>query len=355
MNKKLLAAAVAAAMAAPVAFADSAVIYGKIHPQVIQGERTINGVVTHDHISVADAQNTRLGFKGSEDLGNGLKAVWKYELAYDIDQGGGLGGTARNSYLGLSGSFGTVLAGRHDPAAKGSWYGVGLDFLDGSIVDLNELGGQAAGNEAQQSLFELFADDNRWNNVVHYASPNFNGFSVAATVSAAEGANVAGQEDGFEAYSLGALYKGHGLKIGAGYTDTGNTALEGAVGNAAEHKYWHVSGSYSWGGLVVGATYSDQEDVGDVNNQELTSYAGAAKYTFGNNYVMGNVSWGDFDGGGVGYDGEAFEFGLAIGHMFSKRTQAYLAYNDGEREFDGAGAPADSETQAFGLGMIHVF
>ena len=126
MNKKLIAVAIAAAVAAPAAMAGDTTMYGKVHMSI---NNSNDAWYVSDHAA-------RWGVKGSEDLGNGLKAIFKYEVSYDVDEGGAFG-SARNSYLGLAGGFGTFLVGRHDTPAKVAFYAAGNERLGDSIIDLN--------------------------------------------------------------------------------------------------------------------------------------------------------------------------------------------------------------------------
>ena len=94
MNKKLLAAAVAAAVvAAPAAFAESTV-YGKMHTSVDM----IDYESSNEDNWEMNSRASRLGFKGSEDLGNGLKAIYQIEL--QVNSGGGSDGQGSTSFLG---------------------------------------------------------------------------------------------------------------------------------------------------------------------------------------------------------------------------------------------------------------
>jgi len=99
--KKLLAIAVVAAMTAP-AMADTSV-YGKVHMSIAKTQG-VAGLSVNSHSS-------RLGFKGSNALDNGLTATHQFEIGYNFtDQAGTL--TPRNSWVGLKGGFGEVRVGR---------------------------------------------------------------------------------------------------------------------------------------------------------------------------------------------------------------------------------------------------
>lgn len=91
-------------------------VYGILHASVdhMDYDETARG----DYWQV-ESRASRLGAKGSKDLGNGLKAIYKMEFEVDIaDDNGGDNITARNQYVGLSCDFGTLLVGRHDTPYK---------------------------------------------------------------------------------------------------------------------------------------------------------------------------------------------------------------------------------------------
>ena len=88
MNKKLLAAALSAAFVAPAALAD-VTTYGVINSSVEFAKATgaTNSALDVKSVNRVTANNSRIGFKGWEDLGNGLKAIWQVEQNVDIDTG----------------------------------------------------------------------------------------------------------------------------------------------------------------------------------------------------------------------------------------------------------------------------
>ncbi len=241
MNKKLLAAAVVAAVAAsPAAFADSTV-YGKLHTAIQYNDFEIpdgaGGKIDQSNYSV-ESNASRLGFKGSEDLGNGLKAI--YQIEFGISSDGGLAQTnantgprtpinnARNTFVGLSGDWGTALVGRHDTPMKMAFYASGNELLGDSIIDLND----------DQSLIGVFQEV-RASNAIAYVSPNFSGFTVVGAIIPGEEIETPatgpvpmpysplGKEarDGLaDHWSVGAMYSGNGLKVSGGYEQLDNQA-----------------------------------------------------------------------------------------------------------------------------------
>ena len=182
MQKKIIALAVAA-LASTAAFAQTNVtIYGIADASV--SATTNLGATTGQtgfKVNSGTLSTSRIGFKRVEDLGNGLKALFTLEYGLAIDDNTGIGtGTniARQQFVGLTGGFGTVIAGRLQTT--------GLDFT----VAGSALGGSAplgATNVATatagtglingtQMITGLYG---RQSNAVAYVSPSFGGVVVA--------------------------------------------------------------------------------------------------------------------------------------------------------------------------------
>jgi predicted porin len=133
-----------------------------------------NSVVYNPAINYRSAgggRASRLGVKGSEELGGGLKAIYQIELGINpTDTNNNLVNNAdlityRNTFVGLAGGFGTALMGRHDTPLKISTGK--LDLFADTLADLN----------ATVGFQDLRAD-----NAVAYISPSFSGFTLAAAL-----------------------------------------------------------------------------------------------------------------------------------------------------------------------------
>ena len=139
MNKKLLALAVAGAFAAPVAMADTSnvTIYGTINMSVdsvdggtLQAGGSNANAASAERRTRISSNNSNLGFKGTEDLGNGLSAIWQFESAISFDQqvridqaasdtGGAVG--SRNTFAGFSSkTLGALTFGNQESPMKTS-------------------------------------------------------------------------------------------------------------------------------------------------------------------------------------------------------------------------------------------
>ncbi|MDO9064779.1 MAG: porin, partial [Sulfuricella sp.] len=175
MNKKLIALAIAAAIAPAAAMADSGnvTVYGIMDASVDVTDNgngtvvagvapSVNGIRT----TKVSSNNSRLGFKGNEDLGNGLSAVWQIESTIGAD-GTTYTTNSRNTFVGLSSkTAGTGILGRHDTPYKISTRAYDL-FQDG-LADTRNLMGQGSASF-----------DGRQSNVMAYLSPTMSGFNAA--------------------------------------------------------------------------------------------------------------------------------------------------------------------------------
>jgi predicted porin len=133
-----------------------------------------------------------LGFKGTEDMGGGLKAVFAFEHFLRMDEGaaGRFNGDAfwaRSAYVGLQGAFGTSKLGRNTTP------------LFVSTLIFNSFGDSFGFSPSIRQLFTPstgagmlpFFGDTGWNNSLAYSSPNFGGLSLNLVANLGEGATTA--------------------------------------------------------------------------------------------------------------------------------------------------------------------
>ena len=208
MKKTLLALAAIAASSA--AFAQSSVsLYGVVDASVesVKGDKTVTAV-SSDNLA-----SSRVGFKGTEDLGNGLKANFVLETAVKVDTGANGGGSTRffdrAAWVGVSGGFGELRLGRQDSA-------IGLLAGNSSI-----LGAQAYDD---LKIAKTFSGDayRRVDNAITYVLPKFvDGLSAQLQYSTAAGSSSAvGTENADKIgsnYGLNVQYAAAGFSAGLGY------------------------------------------------------------------------------------------------------------------------------------------
>lgn len=331
MNKKLVAAAIAAAMAAPAAYAE-VTIYGKLHLSV--DSISEDGAGGYDGQGIAD-RDSRIGFKGSEDLGNGLKAVWKTEWSFDLDGQDTRVRNNRNNYLGVAGNFGTfLLAGNINHPYK-SAFGK-YDFFGDTLADWD-------------NTIEM--EDNRADNAIVYISPSFSGLKFTGALVAAEG--VDGEDSLMDAYSVAVNYSGGGLMAAAAYEDVSDVPTTGQSG-----KKFRVGAGYKMDAFAVAGTYEDVEDVDAVVGVDAQRWTIQGSFAMGNNKLKAMYGNEDHD---VRGDNDAWAIG--VDHSMSKRTTVYALYADSEiglrNQTNGATgkAPVDGTAAAsgFSIGMVHKF
>lgn len=213
MNKKLISLAVAAALVAPAAAMAEATLYGKLNvsldyasvknvvlpsygflrdpagnivldpagnPTLVQtapGEDFDGWGMSSSGYIPGEGRASRIGVKGSEDLGGGLKAIYQVEFGINLNDtnnnviNNADAITMRNSFVGLAGGWGTFLMGRHDTPLKIST--AKLDLFADTMADYN-------GTVGFQDL--------RADNAVAYISPSWAGFTFAAAVIPSGGA-----------------------------------------------------------------------------------------------------------------------------------------------------------------------
>jgi predicted porin len=364
MQKKIIALAVAGLMSG-AAFAQSNVtIYGVMdigylnqrasNPGAADGK--VNGMNT------GGLSGSRLGFKGTEDLGNGMKAVWVYELGtLTPDTATNNIGATRQSYLGLATNYGTFVGGRIQ--TPGYAFGAKFDAHGASIFSpVNQMTDNAALSISTRD--PLGTQDNTF----AYISPTFGGgFSVVA------------------AYSFGT--GGELVDVGAAGTDPQNI--------------WALGVNYDMGPLSVGYVHHDVNDLGNTSGTDQTEDAIGVNYDFGMVKLFGSYQRGKTKttaGGtvrsdriwnigarapigngsvGIAYanyrdkevtpDAKSSSWGVDYQYSLSKRTTAYVGYSQmsnnranafGLLNHVNAGSPAvvaNGKERQYAVGLRHTF
>lgn len=345
MQKKLLALAVAGVLSAPLAVqAQNVQIYGQLTPSfdiIDNGDESGNFIQDN---------NSRLGFKGSEDLGGGLKAIFQVESRVNFDERGDGGGrwVNRDSWVGFAGGFGSITVGNHQSAYVRST--ARLDPFADTIGDYNNI-------MSVYNVGELDFND-RFRNSVYYTSPKFGGFQVLASYALkGEGfdddPNPGDDHDDDNTYSIAGTWSSGAFSLTAAYEK------QGGVDN--DPSAWKIGGS--WKVLPTTTLYAMVDRVdSDVSDwDERMGYYIAAKHSIGNidllaNFMVARDSDRDDDG--------AKAFSLGVNYNFSKRTWigAYYAQVDnddnGQYGMDSGGyepAAAGDKVKGFSIKLGHKF
>lgn len=336
MQKKIIALAVAG-LASTAAFAQSNVtIYGSVdagYAYRFDAENKTTGQHSRSSLDTGASAGNRLGFKGVEDLGNGLKAVFLLEQGFSFD--GGNSGNAqggrtygRQAYVGLTGGFGTAIAGRlYTPY----WtLTSGTDpFAAGTVGQMRNVFSSGAGVDG-------LLDPARVDNAVAYVSPSFGGFDVtvayANAVSLSDAANQENAGDNSKNNTVYALL----AKYSAGPVMAGFNVHRIAVGSTVANTTAKSVDNYTLAGTfdakVVKLHAMAQYNVVD-------SSAVQGDFT-GSNYMLGatvplgkfalktSVTYSDFNGdANNSLKGTATQYAFGADYALSKRTNLYSAYS----------------------------
>lgn len=377
MNKKLIALAIATAVSAPAMAATSNVeVYGLMSGAVesVDNAYTVNGAAQTNRVGRVADHNSRIGFKGTEDLGNGLSGIWQIEQGFKINggqtdgstssSGGALGGAGlRNTFVGLkSNDMGTGKVGNFDTPYKESTGR--LDPFADTLGDYRGLMGAAYdGSVATANKYFMI----RAANILSYTTPNFSGFSATGAYVFG-GATATNQADtSAKAYSLAAMYDMGPIFLTAGYEkhEFGSTGVGTFAGVAnKDEKAWKLGAGYNIMDTTLAAIYEKTDDNRGVNGANLYGH-----HTF---YVsvkqqMGAIALkaafakaGSADLSNSG----AKQYTLGADYAFSKRTSVYALYSKINNESNAsynyeAAAPvltvAGANLSGFSLGVKHSF
>jgi predicted porin len=269
MQKKLIALAIAGLSGA--AFAQTNVtIYGVADASFdvisVSGGSASNKADTPSFTRVS-TNGSYIGFRGTENLGNGMNAMFQFESNANFDTGGGLD-TKRDSFVGLNGNFGTVLLGNLTGPTRA--LGTRLDVNTGDTIGSNsallgKLGGALSTWDGKRSTATGSVFDTRFNNSVAYVTPSFSGFQATAAYVANENkSDNPAHKVNTSAYDIGANYTNGPLFIGGTYArveDRNKTPGDGLLGASLYGRdnkatEWRLGGMYDFGNATIRALYA---------------------------------------------------------------------------------------------------
>ncbi|MBI4937284.1 MAG: porin [Nitrosomonadales bacterium] len=375
MKKKLLALAVAGAFVAPAAMADTANvnIYGVVNASFDSISTGNSAGGSSQSATRVSSNQSRIGFKGNEDLGGGNNAFFLLESTVNADAGGNPA-AGRNSYVGIGGdSWGSVLLGQNDSPYKTSTRGMDL-FQDGLADNRTLMGGAVGTAGVGRSAAIQF--DGRNANVIQYDSPNFSGFKASLQyIAGAEGATTAGNVKG-TAYSLAGTYAAGPMTLAAAYeTHDMGTATTGTMGAAnggvvnQKERAYKLAGSYTMDAITGVLVYEKTDDgfgAGGANAMgHRTWYLGGKFAVTGSDAVK--LAYTNANNLGNTANTGAKQISLGYDHAMSKRTTVYALYtrltNDSAATYALGGTStgavanvgADADPSAFSVGVKHSF
>ena len=285
MKRTLIVAAIAT-LATGAAMAQSSVtIYGRLN---LSAENQKN-VTANGTVKALQNSASRLGFKGTEDLGGGLKAGFQLEHGLNADTGLPSGAFwGRQSEVNLSGGFGMIRLGRFTSEA----YFATADYISNHNHDTGT------------SDDKLYAYVGRNTNKIGYRAPEFvKGLTAEVAVSAGEGVSPARSYDFATNYAIG------GLQLGAGYEKNGTA------------KQLAVRAAYAFGPVLLGAYVQRDTNGYGANLGNRTNFRVSAMYTMGASELHANLGRaGDYS---KLANSAASQVTLGYNYNLSKRTKVY--------------------------------
>jgi predicted porin len=398
MNKKLMAAAVAGVLVAPAAFAQSSNVqlYGRINGGVDYYQAkgaTVGGDNRDGRMRVFD-NSSRVGLRGTEDLGSGLKAIFQIETGVNVDNGSGgqvgQGGQAnvstgfwgtRDTYGGLQGGWGRVTYGRQ------SMYwanGVNAQFAANYInTEIPWTNGTNLGRVSGGGIVAA-----RVSNTLQYTSPTWagNNFTLSWSPSAQEavqGQATAGAVD-TDGMIWALTWRGTFGPVYAqiDYADVnGNTVRATGIQQDGQLYKAGISWGYMPGarvGVIWVRTEQNLPSGGLTANNDVKKdgYTLNWEHTFGNIQAMAQYGWtGDIKGCAAAdaltcQDTASKAWMIGARYLLSKRTWLYASYNQIDNENNvfidytgaaqsstnqGVSVPYGADPRIFALGFFHHF
>ncbi|MCP5334406.1 MAG: porin [Oceanospirillaceae bacterium] len=324
MKKIALATAIMAAGFAQATLADGPVVYGKLHLNTNYVDRDVDG---EDAFFTLESQASRIGVKGSDEAG-AFKAVYQLEYETYVDSGSKtLEATdsngddveyqstlsQRDSFVGLSGGFGTVVMGYMDTPLKKSQ---GNFDLFNDYVDIKN----------------VFDGENRLGNQINYTTNDMNGIKASVSVLFAEDGESGNGTSASITYAAKGLY----VSLAA---DENLEELDAKKDKGQSTQ--RLTALYTMGQLTAGVM-AQKVDKADTKDKDM-AYAVNAAYVVGAETLKAQYETGDQKAKG------ATQLSLGLDHQLGKSTVAYVYASQYEDDADNSGV------NRIGFGLVQKF
>ena len=332
MKKSLIALAVLAASGAAMA-QSSVTLYGVVD---IAFASENNGTTTVSRLDSGKLNGSRFGFKGSEDLGGGLAAVFQLESGFNTDTGAS-GSTSslfnRLSFVGLTGNFGAVKLGRQNNPV----------YANTSTCDPmgNNLSGDTARLFGNTTGASTGYNGSRTDNVISYgyAANGFRGEFQYGLGEQAGNAAANRTVAGFVGYKAGAVDVVLTVQDIRNLADTDST------------KMTLLGGNYDFGVVKAFATVAVEKGVGTLDKRDVLIGLRAPVSSAGT-VIVSYIKKTD----NVVANADATQFAIAYTHDLSKRTALYTSYGKLDNNANAAYMTTAGKTDSLFLaGVRHSF
>jgi predicted porin len=401
MKKSLLALAALSAFATAAQAQSSVTVYGVLdtgYGQTTEDRKTSSATTSIKSTSSGtngQASGTRLGFRGTEDLGGGTKANFVVEFGLDTTEAAP-NMNNRQGWVGASGNFGEVRLGRQDSFIKtlndrytansGATFNVGYMNQGFSNAQARHLGYWADAGGVVYSRNNLLEGSalGRVSNAITYISPKFSGFT--ANVSYTDGTvsdSSKDNKDSEKGLVIGLDFVSGPFTAAYAHLDAerkastvaaadvrgangmlqfiGNNALQQTGTDDANQdlKSDTFAASYDFGvatALVIHNKFKSpfKLDAASEINQKRDDTTVGVRVPFGKVILQASYSEGEIEKGASDkWDVEGYQVGAV--YNLSKRTNVYAFYGDQEVKAKSGNAGKAIETDGFVLGLRHSF
>lgn len=340
MKKSLLALALLGAFAGAASAQTNVTVYGVVDAGLTYAD---NDVAKTTALGSGLLSGSRLGFRGAEDLGGGLSAVFVLENGFNVDDGSQAQGRlfGRQAFVGLNGGFGSVKLGRQYHPIR-----VAVDNID--PFNLGNIG-------TASNILNVYGD--RGDNTINYSTPNMGGFTgqLAYSLGEVAGSNSIGRQLG-----LSAGYAAGPVRVVLAHHDQ-NVAAAGVANGDSRTTF--VGGIYDFRVVKLHAAYAAAKDrnVAGATTSDRDEGMIGVSVPVGAGTILASYILRRED---AGADRDADQ--LAVGYLYnlSKRTTFYTsvarinneaAANVSFSGFAGAAGVAGNDRTTFAVGVRHRF
>lgn len=359
MKRKIITLAVLSAITGMAHAQSGITIYGVADVGLIKE----SGAST----SMNSNETSRIGFRGKEDLGNGLKATFQLEQRLNLNDGtnansnnsdlGWIQDANRNmddllhnrnaqwaggANIGLEGSFGVVRFGRVAELSTESY----------SAIDPFEQNGVGS------SLYSILRSE-ALSNTVRYDSPAFNGFSAGVSYSLKTDSNTTallGPDERNAGYAASLKYENGPVYLIGNYS---------RLADSNKSRSWNLGGAYAIGNVKVSLGYehtsADESIFSTSEDIKQKNWLVGLSWQIGQGTLKASYNHGKTNHFDTDSDGKVKKYALGYTYSLSKRTSAYgtIAHTKSDSPelgtlFNGNGVSDDSVT-SYQIGLNHKF
>ena len=360
MKKTLIALAVLGTCAGAAYAQTNVTIYGTVDTGLIKE--------TGSDVRMGSNEDSRIGFKGTEELGSGMKATFQLERRFSLNNGTKFSG---NDAL-------DILQGEDPDGEDGvEWQGaanVGLQGEAWGAVRLGRVNDIAIENFGTLDPFAYYGVGSAMGgynilyseelaNTIRYDSPSWAGFGI--NLSYTLGHETHGAENriyddyGNDGFGIGLKYDNGPLMLTANYD---------RLADSDKSWLWNAGGAYTYQGFKVSVGYQSTKVksaaayvLADVDSEiDQKDWLVGLQYNTGPHTVKFSYNRGEVESH-TEYDGKANKYSLGYTYDMSKRTSLYamVAYTDSDNDSVGeiynSNGVADDSVTGVQIGMTHRF